>query len=93
MLMDNLLDSKSLNGFANVLYNVSNITPIPDIQFNIAKGQIAKDSLTIFIEIIKRNIANKKAYWGFFFCAFFVHYPAVYDKLISNQLLTFNRWT
>lgn len=63
ILMDNLLDSKkysSLNGFANVLYNVGNITPIPDIQFNIAKGQVAKDSLTIFIEIIKRNITNKK---------------------------------
>jgi hypothetical protein len=63
ILMDNLLDSKkysSLNEFANVLYNVANITPIPDIQFNIAKGQVAKDSLTIFIEIIKRNITNKK---------------------------------
>ena len=63
ILMDNLLDSKkysSLNEFANVLYNVANITPIPDIQFNIAKGQVAKDSLTIFIEIIKENITNKK---------------------------------
>lgn len=63
ILMDNLLDSKkysSLNEFANVLYNVANITPIPDIQFNIAKGQVAKDSLAIFVEIIKGNITNKK---------------------------------
>lgn len=63
ILMDNLLDSKkysSLNEFAKIVYNIANITPIPDIQFNIAKGQVAKDSLSIFIEIIKNNITNEE---------------------------------